>query len=154
MLIISIVPKDVHGGCTMLVHNFVNYQSIYSIVSMFVDDAWHKHLLRLQTNNVPVDFPLASSLKIWLICAVCHWIAKLLQQTTIYNASAEPHLWTAIFQCCAKFSLWLLQNYTSYSPGSNKFKKLSTFWSVGPYQFDLLIHEYGDSIFSKNDLWT
>ena len=56
----------------MLVHNFVNYQSIYSIVSMFVDDAWHKHLLRLQTNNVPVDFPLASSLKIWLICAVCH----------------------------------------------------------------------------------
>ena len=37
---------------------------------MFVDDAWHKHLLRLQTNNVPVDFPLVSSLKIWLICAV------------------------------------------------------------------------------------
>ena len=23
---------------------------------------------------------------------------------------------------------------------------------VRPYQFDLLIHEYGDSIFSKNDL--
>ena len=53
----------------MLVRNFVNYQSIYNR-SMFVDDAWHKHLLRLQTNNVPVDFPLVSSLKIWLICAV------------------------------------------------------------------------------------
>ena len=26
------------------------------------------------------------------------------------------------------------------------------FWLFRPYQFDLLIHEYGDSIFSKKDL--
>ena len=62
---------------------------------MFVDDAWHKHLLRLQTNNVPVDFPLVSSLKIWLICAVKYLLCTLklkLKQWKAYNYSIFSNL--------------------------------------------------------------